>query len=1398
GQRVKLFAEDEIVVAYRAKKNDKSLENAIMDNSGKNLVWVGNQFFSNFDQLADVRWPAITTADLNGDGKRELVSACRDKQKRIAAITNNAGSTPWYRDGRGENPEWVDVAAGNLDRSSDGDDEVVVAYADNYQEIHLDVLDGNSQGNIAQGPNQTKASYYDYNAGRQDVEYVAVATGDLNGDGYNDEIVTVFRDGNKRLQVLILRYAPPAPGLTLVWSRAWTNHDRWWVADERSGVGNERPIDVTTGDVDGDKRDEVILAFRSGKRAGQIVGQVQLLVLDYQGLDSQGAATFDDRVFLQRDAASTYYADATSVSVSAADLDGDGQDEIALAYNVVGNDVGRNEHWQQHLLTYEFVPPQAVEWQGCTDDQGKPLACLQERPGHWTSAARNIPAFTSEVNPAALVVMDTGDMDRDGKAEIALIRQDHDTGDAQVYSFDADTSLSERSSYAITRQGTDRVEEFWLAMGDINGDSWYGTYSGTCYEKKEAQVTAVVHAPPHWEENTEEAEAGFGQSVGHGAGSGKTAESKIGGSVKVGVQVHEIGPSFTYEWEKSCAVEHTVVTSTVEGVKFVTHPPYLYPEEPYFGAIEFVETKYWCYEYTEPHLGIMAVCLPRPPGETIIYNYPLDWWYNEGITEYPDSWVPVGINLAQGRPATQSSTWGSGDKAGVASRAVDGNTDGSYYHGSASHTGYDTYAWWQVDLDSVQWLDAVSVWNRTDCCADLLSNFYVFVSDEPFTSTNPNDLVSWGIWNHHVTGQGGRPTTVAVNRTGRYVRVQLAGTNYLHMAEVQVWGTPGMVDQWPTARPVTTTVANTFQLAWPGGLQQTVNGQLLYTWNGSQLGIAPSSGAAEFDLGLGKEGETVNEGSTETSASLGMEIKTTEVEITMGIAQKTSYILSWSNDVEFSGVAGGLPRGTSVNLRYSYAPYVWVQRAVASGGTKQAFMVLDYWVPSVGAAAAGTAPATTPETTPSTTLRAGLLVTPTVPLVGSPTHPDPATWYVTSTAVFTWTQPASDPATVDGYRWFLDKVPGTIPARLNLGLATTHTYQGLRDGVWYLHVRARSDGGEWSDTAHRAIRVDVNPPQVRLAVDPPWPTGHNGWYVTPLTVTVTATDATGSGVAAVEVSTDGVTWQPYVAPLSFATDTASTTVWARATDFVGHTSEPISTTFKIDRTPPSSHVSGGQGPGAWVATVITNTLGNSQLTLAGAITDALSGRAGLDLGFDSLDWTSANPIGAWHPIPGHPQIEVNWYFTATTELGRGNHVFYGRAQDEAGNLEAPYELAQVVWFPQDSPDLGGSSLTASPTTVRPGEAVTFTLIARNAGWQEALVAVTDTLPAGLTLITDTLASDVGYNPATGVITWPVRLLWPSQWVWHTFQTRVDAGLGATSLENRATAHAFWPNTESLP
>jgi hypothetical protein len=92
----------------------------------------------------------------------------------------------------------------------------------------------------------------------------------------------------------------------------------------------------------------------------------------------------------------------------------------------------------------------------------------------------------------------------------------------------------------------------------------------------------------------------------------------------------------------------------------------------------------------------------------------------------------VTTNLALGKPATQSSL--SPDSMGAgASNAVDGNTNGDFYKASVTLTNPDSHAWWQVDLGASVTIDAIEIWNRTDGYQDRLKDYWVFVSDKPFS-----------------------------------------------------------------------------------------------------------------------------------------------------------------------------------------------------------------------------------------------------------------------------------------------------------------------------------------------------------------------------------------------------------------------------------------------------------------------------------------------------------------------------------------------------------------------------------------------------------------------------------------------------------------------------------------
>jgi hypothetical protein len=146
-------------------------------------------------------------------------------------------------------------------------------------------------------------------------------------------------------------------------------------------------------------------------------------------------------------------------------------------------------------------------------------------------------------------------------------------------------------------------------------------------------------------------------------------------------------------------------------------------------------------------------------------------------------------HLAVGKPAKQSSIYP--DRTTGAMRAVDGSTDGNFLHGSVTATTLEANAWWEVDLGRSTPMGSVVIWNRTDCCMERLNDFWVFVSDSPFRANEiPAALASRaGTWGNHQTAAPAPSVRIPTPGVrGRYVRVQLSGTNYLSLAEVQVLG----------------------------------------------------------------------------------------------------------------------------------------------------------------------------------------------------------------------------------------------------------------------------------------------------------------------------------------------------------------------------------------------------------------------------------------------------------------------------------------------------------------------------------------------------------------------------------------------------------------------------------
>ena len=144
-----------------------------------------------------------------------------------------------------------------------------------------------------------------------------------------------------------------------------------------------------------------------------------------------------------------------------------------------------------------------------------------------------------------------------------------------------------------------------------------------------------------------------------------------------------------------------------------------------------------------------------------------------------------GVNLCRLTEAVhlQSST---DESFSVPEKACDGILEGTFAGESYAATTIETEAWWEVDLGGVYEIESIRVWNRTDCCQELLSNVFAFVSDSPFISRSAATTLADASVSAFFIGTAGASWDTPVLRTGRYVRLQHSGEGALNLSEVDI------------------------------------------------------------------------------------------------------------------------------------------------------------------------------------------------------------------------------------------------------------------------------------------------------------------------------------------------------------------------------------------------------------------------------------------------------------------------------------------------------------------------------------------------------------------------------------------------------------------------------------
>jgi Lectin C-type domain/F5/8 type C domain/HYR domain/Secretion system C-terminal sorting domain len=124
---------------------------------------------------------------------------------------------------------------------------------------------------------------------------------------------------------------------------------------------------------------------------------------------------------------------------------------------------------------------------------------------------------------------------------------------------------------------------------------------------------------------------------------------------------------------------------------------------------------------------------------------------------------------------------------------VDGNTYGDLFGGfSVAHTEWERNSWIEIDLGQNHNIDSIKIWNRSDCCVNIFKNYYIFVSEDAFSSKDLNNTIQQrGVKSMFQNAQAGFPSGIKLtNQKGRYVRLQLKGDGFINLAEVEIIGCP--------------------------------------------------------------------------------------------------------------------------------------------------------------------------------------------------------------------------------------------------------------------------------------------------------------------------------------------------------------------------------------------------------------------------------------------------------------------------------------------------------------------------------------------------------------------------------------------------------------------------------
>jgi hypothetical protein len=950
--------------------------------------------------LAGAGRTATAPVDLNGDGLDELVIVADRPNgnvgirviRRDPSNPNNnvqIGDYEWTNDAPFR-PSDIAVAAADLDGSTDGKEEIVIAMRYSGS-IRVFALSGDAAGNIQQSNNATLAFRSVFpSIPFTSSSYLRLATGDVLLEG-RDQVI-LYYDG--RFSVL------RAEGSAVGSDPFMTFSSQSFLEQQTPGEQCGAEPQLSIGNFGGSAAEEIVV---TGKDSQVICNSANIdqtvfyfttdrdednQIIDYSINDTPRNIVGDSNVsFFQ---------------AVGGEMDRRPGDELVLAFQPHNSSELRVE-----MFRVDFDASGLPTGIGASVPQARATVDLGTQGIPFDIALGDAEGDAiGDVYVTARV--DSNGDEVPGLFKFSMTRPADPNQFPDVSTFDLVDSVVIPSLISVDPARTNEIQ-----VADWDNDSVLGDLGTDCVRVREPLIRTVVKLPPYWERlQATTPGSGFNAAIGQTRSGGSTEEQKydtFSGSdisgyvgVQAGGDVFGIGIKTTVKAtagrnEQSRTGE--VRTETVSGATTQTQA-----QTSGQGLLVLEENTYDCYSYNvvqngadveESFLRACQLIRLSASGDELrsFIASDLDTWETEigagtgGNT--PAQWAPFQPDWASLSLFRPTSTNTSSARGSAAEQVVDGLFDTALV---ASETDRPYV---EIDLGELREITSIRVFPQSGQAASLIG-FNLYASRQPFSGDAlpagpgvdifpPDPATSNGVDRWTIRTRGESPAFEPL--LARFIRLQHPETAALGIAEIQVFGDvylepplyplsvcdPIANDGIFLAR-VTDLVAPTPQyrnvqvrgdLSWSGRAPDPECGS---NHDGLPDGIGPGdnfgpiwnnievsgTGIDEWDFEQSSQsayGETnqvshSSRAGAEIDIEVGAVVAVAAYSFETGVSRENATTKFWGESLQYSGAVPGfnIEGVDGAGCGYRPQPYSYVTTERANSGYIHKFTVIDYVV----------------------------------------------------------------------------------------------------------------------------------------------------------------------------------------------------------------------------------------------------------------------------------------------------------------------------------------------------------------------------------------------------------------------------------------------------------------------